>query len=127
MRSSFGNYRVIGQSYKDILPNPHHCGDMKDIILTTIITVTTCILFRRQSLLDVGLFDENLRFWQEYELTIRPAQRKPFYFVNEPLAVYRIDDGDRNRLTSLRWRYYVYYILTFSYWYLMKVKKYLLK
>ena len=163
-----------GISYKDNLPNPQYCGDMKDIILTTIITVTTCVLVKRQALLDVGLFDENLRFWQEYELTIRLAQRKPFYFVNEPLVVYRVDEGDPNRLTNqyyawrdavkyihnkhtslysrlniyerlkvqhlvcresmrrcrragLRWRYYFYYILTFSCRKLLKSKKYLFK
>ena len=37
---------------------------------------------------DIGLFDENLRFWQEYEPTIRLAQRKPFYFVNEVLVAF---------------------------------------
>lgn len=101
-----------GISYKDILPNSQYCGDMKEIILTNIITVTTCILARRQALLDVGLFDDNLRFWQEYELTIRLAQRKPFHFVNEPLAVYRVDEGDKNRLTNqyFTWRDAVKYI-----------------
>lgn len=106
---------IVGKSnisYKEILPNPRNMGDMKKSILTTICTTTTCILAKRQALLDVGLFDENLRFWQEYELTIRLAQRKPFYFVKEPLAVYRVDDGDRNRLTNqyFTWRDAVKYI-----------------
>lgn len=161
-----------GISYKNILPNPRNMSDMKKRILTTICTTTTCILVKRQALLDIGLFDENLRFWQEYELTIRLAQRKPFYFVNEPLAVYRVNDGDGNRLTNqyftwrnavkyihkkhaplysklnmherlkaqylvlmdakrrcksagLRWRFYVYCILSFSYRIIMKVKKFL--
>ena len=85
---------------------------MKEKILTNIITVTTCILAKRQALYDVGLFDENLRFWQEYELTIRLAQRKPFHFVNEPLAVYRVDEGDCNRLTNqfFTWKGAVKYI-----------------
>lgn len=80
--------------YKDTQPNPFHYGDMKKKILLTICTTTTCILAKRRALFDVGLFDENLRFWQEYELTIRLAQRKPFYFVNEPLSVYRVDTKD---------------------------------
>lgn len=93
-------------TYKDKLPNPNHWGDMhKKILLTICTTTTTNILARRQALLEVGLFDENLRFWQDYELTIRLAQRKPFYFVNEPLSVYRIDTRDANRLTN---KYYAW-------------------
>ena len=101
-----------GISYKERLPNSRDCGDMKINILTSIPTVTTCILARRQTLLDVGLFDEDLRFWQEYELTIRLAQRTPFYYVNEPLVVYRVDAGDKNSLTNqyLPWRDAVRYI-----------------
>ena len=60
----------------------------------------------------IGLFDENLHFWQEYELTIRLAQRKPFYFVNEPLSVYRVDCKDSQRLTNkyYEWKKAVKYI-----------------
>lgn len=86
--------------YQDLLPNPLDWGDMSKRILFTICTTTTNILVKKQALLDVGLFDEELKFWQEYELTIRLAQRKPFYFVNEVLSVYRIDANDSNRLTN---------------------------
>ena len=159
-----------GISYVNKLPNPGNMGDLKKRILTTICTTTTCILAKRQALLDVGLFDENLHFWQEYELTIRLAQRKPFYFVNEPLVVYRVDVRDCHRLTNkyygwkdavkyihkkhaslysqlnlfewfkaqnliwggtmvrcksagLRWRFYVYYMLTLPYRIMKKVNK----
>lgn len=99
-------------TYRDRLPNPLHYGDMRRKILWVICTTTTNILAKRQALLDVGLFDENLRFWQEYELTIRMAQRKPFYFVNEPLSVYRVDTKDKNRLTNKyeEWKEAVRYI-----------------
>ena len=99
-------------TYRDKLPNPLHYGDMRRKILWVICTTTTNILAKRQALLDVGLFDENLRFWQEYELTIRMAQRKPFYFVNEPLSVYRVDTRDKHRLTNKyeEWKEAVRYI-----------------
>lgn len=98
--------------YKDLLPNPNHWGDMNKKILLTICTTTTNILVKRQALLDVGLFDEKLAFWQEYELTIRLAQRAPFYFVNEPLSVYRVDRSDNQRLTNkyYEWKKAVKYI-----------------
>lgn len=99
--------------YRDLLPNPLHYGDMhKKILLTICTTTTTNILAKRKALFDVGLFDENLRFWQEYELTIRLAQRKPFYFMNEVLSVYRVDCSDRHRLTNKyeQWKEAVRYI-----------------
>ena len=86
--------------YQDVLPLRTCSGDMRTKILFTICTTTTNILVSRKALFDIGLFDEKLGFWQEYELTIRLAQRKPFYFVNEPLSVYRIDKKDKQRLTN---------------------------
>lgn len=101
-----------GVRYYDILPNPLNCGDMRKRILYTICCITTNILVKRKALVDVGFFDENLKFWQEYELTIRLAQRSPFYFVNESLSVYRIDEKDRQRLTNKykEWKESVAYI-----------------
>lgn len=118
--------------YDDFLPIINHSGDMSKRILQTICTTTSCIMVKREALLNIGLFDENLMFWQEYELTIRLAQRSPFYYVNEPLVVYRIDKSDMNRLTNKyrEWQKAVEYIRNkhsqlytqLSYWELYKVK-----
>lgn len=101
-----------GIVYEDILPLPIHYGDMHKKILLSICTNTSNILVKRNALFEIGLFDENLRFWQEYELTIRLAQRKPFYAVNEVLIVYRINKLDTNRLTNkyIEWKNTVRYI-----------------
>ena len=99
-------------SYVDSNKAKSDGGDMSKIVLQQIITTTTLVLIKRQALIDVGLFDEKLGFWQEYELTIRLAQRKPFYFVNEILAVYRVDAKDKGRLTNkfYEWKKAVKYI-----------------
>lgn len=104
--------RPNGIEYKDTVPDERRAGDMSTRILSTICTTTTCMLVSRQALFDIGLFDEDLRFWQEYEISIRLAQRKAFYFVKEPLCVYRIDENDRNRLTNkfYDWKIAVKYI-----------------
>ena len=88
-------------SFVDCRLNYDHWGDMSKKILLTCCTATSSqIMVKRNALFDVGLFDESLKFWQDYELTIRLAQRKPFYFVDEPLCVYRIDTNDKGRLTN---------------------------
>jgi glycosyltransferase involved in cell wall biosynthesis len=98
--------------YQDTLPNAGNSGDLSKVILQTIVTTTSAIVVSKKVLDEVGLFDESLKFWQEYELTIRLAQVTPFYFVNEPLLVYRIDLADKNRLTNkfYAWRQSVRYI-----------------
>ena len=93
-------------------PNPYKTGDLSKKILYDICTTTSCILVKKDSLIDIGLFDENLKFWQEYELTIRLAQRGPFYYAWKDLVVYRVDTSDKNRLTNKfkEWRKAVKYI-----------------
>lgn len=73
---------------------------------------TTNMLVKKNAIEEIGLFDENLKFWQEYELSIRLAQRKPFGCVCEPLSWYRIDRNDKNRLTNkyYEWKKTVIYI-----------------
>lgn len=83
-----------------LLPNPLDGGWLNRRILYRICCTTTNILVKRQALIDIGMFDENIRFWQEYELSIRLAQRKPFVYVNEPLSIYRVDRNDTQRLTN---------------------------
>ena len=89
-----------GVEYKDFYLQGEEMEDFHKRILYTICTTTSCILVRRSALIEVGAFDEDLSFWQEYELTIRLAQRQPFCHINEPLTVYRIDERDKNRLTN---------------------------
>ena len=82
------------------LPNINNQGDVHRRILYEIMCSTSTILVKRSLLFEIGLFDENLRFWQEYELDIRLAQITEFYFVNEPLCIYRLDKTDKNRLSN---------------------------
>ena len=95
-------------------PNPYKSGNLNKKILYNICTTTSCILVKKDALIDIGLFDENLKFWQEYELTIRLAQRGPFYYAWKDLVVYRVDTSDKNRLTNkfIEWRKSVRYIYT---------------
>ena len=102
-----------GISYREKLPEPDHYGDMSRNILLTIRAATTSnLLVKRQALLEVEMFDENMKFWQEYELLIRLAQRKPFYCVHESLTMYRVDVTDNARLTNkyFEWKKAVAYI-----------------
>lgn len=87
--------------YYVILPNPSFYGDMhKKILLTICCCTTSTMMVSKKALHKIGLFDENIAFWQDYELTIRLAQITPFFFINEPLCVYRKDYLEHQRLTN---------------------------
>ncbi|HPE58570.1 MAG TPA: glycosyltransferase, partial [Bacteroidales bacterium] len=69
-------------------------------ILYHFLTLSSALIVKKDLLFQVGLFDENLKFWQDYELTIRLAQITRFEFVPDYLMVYLRDLSDKNRLTN---------------------------
>lgn len=97
-----------GKTYENVIGNeihytedyPRYSGDMSHKILMVIIPTTSTILVKKPLLIEVGLFDEMLKYWQEYELSIRLAQKTEYYYVNEQLVVYRVDIKDNNRLSN---------------------------
>lgn len=104
--------RQGGASYIDEPLSDNVQGDMSRRILYTIPSVTSCILFRRDSLIEARMFDEKLKYWQEYELLIRLAQKKTFASIKTPLTTYRINTGDRQRKTNNyhEWRKAISYV-----------------
>ena len=101
-----------GISYKQLPFTKKYSGDVSKDILTDIFTTTSLILTRKSAVEEVGLFDENLKFWQEYELSIRLAQIGEFLYVDEPLIRYRVNIFDNSRLTNkyYEWRKAVKYV-----------------
>ncbi len=82
------------------LPNPQNQGDVHRRVLYEMICTSSTMMVKKELLFQAGLFDESLCFWQDYELCIRLAQITDFCFVNEPLCIYRVDRGDKQRLTN---------------------------
>lgn len=95
-----------------LIPPQKFSGNLARLIRTTYVTSTSCLLFPRKLLEQVGKFDERLTFWQEYELCIRLAQVAEFYFVPETLVVCLDDVGETPRVSNkvLNWKENVSYI-----------------
>jgi len=76
-------------------------GDMHQrIFYDWVSLLTSSMLFNRQALFEVGLFDENLRFWQDCDLNTRVLQNWPLYTVKERLFIYRVINKDKSRLSN---------------------------
>ena len=75
-------------------------GDMRQRIFRTRSLTTSCLMMRKSLLIKVGMFDELLRFWQDYELLIRLCQEAELIRLKENLTLYRINLADGKRLSS---------------------------
>ncbi|QES89311.1 glycosyltransferase family 2 protein [Rhizosphaericola mali] len=73
-------------------------GDLSKKIFCDYTSMTSTMFFRKNKLVEIGLFNENIMFWQEYELSMRIAQVSHIYFVKEPLILYRINSNDKFKL-----------------------------
>lgn len=75
-------------------------GDYHQKIFEKIPFTTSCMMVRKSLLIQVGLFDEALRYWQEYELLIRLCQQSEIGAVKKHLTLFRINGQDKKRLTN---------------------------
>lgn len=81
-------------------PERMYEGDLSKKILMGVLCTTSSMMVDKQLLLDVGMFDEKLRFWQEYELSIRLCATTKVTALKENLVLYRINISDTGRLTN---------------------------
>ena len=80
----------------DILPE----GDLSQKIFTDLHFTTSRLMFRRDLLVEAGMFDESLKAWQDYELMIRLCQMTRVGVVHENLLLYNILTADPQRITN---------------------------
>ena len=87
------SYEAIGDvKYKE--------GDLSKEVLVHVVCVTSTMLVLHQLIDDVGCFDEQLKAWQEYDLSIRLLQITKAAVVRENLIIYRVQKSDKNRNTN---------------------------
>lgn len=98
---SCGKTNIFNQTRRsvepvDILPE----GDLSRTIFTDLHFTTSRLMFRRDLLVEAGMFDERLKAWQDYELMIRLCQLTRVGVVRENLLLYNILTGDPQRITN---------------------------
>lgn len=75
-------------------------GDMSNACFENTICTSSSMMVRKSLLDSVGSFDENLHYWQDFELNIRIAHNTLIGFINEPLMIYSLGNNDKNKLTN---------------------------
>jgi glycosyltransferase involved in cell wall biosynthesis len=78
-----------------------HSGWIFDKVLPLCLLSLSSALFRKEVFEGVGLFDEELPVCEDYDFSIRVAQRYPFYLISRPLIVKR--GGHADQLSKKYW------------------------
>ena len=83
----------------EYIPSDKYTGNLSNKVFTMVFCTTSMILIRKSVLDDAGTFDEDLSFWQEYDLVIRICQHSEVQRVPEPLVYILHSSSDPNRLS----------------------------
>lgn len=68
--------------------------------LIWIYTITSAFFIEKELLVELGMFDESLKAWQDRDLLIRITQETKVYSINTPLLVYRNNGNTKNAISS---------------------------
>ena len=87
-------------------------GDVSELIFTCTPYMTSTIMVNKSLLNQCGMFDEDLKYWQDYEFGIRFSQHSKVGCVKECLCLYRIVHSDKKKLSNqlVGWEEAVSYI-----------------
>lgn len=69
-------------------------GNVYKHILCSSFCMFQALLTSRKNLIEIGLLDEKVPSYQEWDTAIRLAKGHEFVFINKPLFVYHLHDGD---------------------------------
>jgi glycosyltransferase involved in cell wall biosynthesis len=72
--------------------------NVAEVLATRFVLFNQTIVIRREALERVGMFDRDLKYLEDYDLSLRLALDGPWAFVREPLVIY--NQGSANSLTG---------------------------
>ena len=75
-------------------------SDYSRNIFSHMVGTTSLFMFKKDFLNKIGAFDENVKYLQDYELSIRAAQESKIGVIQDCLVVYRDNKKDKNRLSN---------------------------
>ncbi|MBR5337925.1 MAG: glycosyltransferase [Lachnospiraceae bacterium] len=106
-------YSIIDNHEKELVPSkkkyPYDSleDNLSSILKKTNVIGTQTILMDRCVMEDVGLFDEELSKFQDYEFVIRLSQKYKIGFVGTPLVDIYLQPDSITKNTDLEWDAYV--------------------
>lgn len=94
---SYTNYSLINEHSQITLREagvyfPFKIDFLQNLLTGNNINGST-VMMKMELFSSLGLFNENLKFTQDYDFWLRAIQHYEFYYVNEPLLKYRVHNN----------------------------------
>lgn len=87
----FGGHRGVDEGRRPIwetMPEPEDAS-YEELLRRNVVVMHAAVLYRRQSLEEIGAFDSSLRSSEDYDVYLRLARSHAFGCYSEPVAEYR--------------------------------------
>ena len=81
------------------IPSDDFVGDLSEKVFTMVFCTTSMVMIRKNVLDKAGVFDDELKFWQEYDLIIRICQHGEVGCIKESLVDILHSSSDPSRLS----------------------------
>lgn len=88
-----GNKQIVSRSKKQIRMNGKSGNVYREILKNSFCLFST-LLTAKENLMKIGLLDENVPSYQEWDTAIRLAKRCNFIYIHRPLFIYYLHDGE---------------------------------
>ncbi len=86
-----------GERFSTLYQRINKSGNLfHELCLTNFINIQT-VLLRRQCINDVGLFEEDIKYVEDWIYWVKVARNFTFYYIDEPLGRYRVHEGSTNK------------------------------
>jgi glycosyltransferase involved in cell wall biosynthesis len=89
-----GNGYIMKDGYKTIFRMKGYSGEVYKCALVSSFALFPAIMTKKENLIKVGLLDEKVPSFQEWDTAIMLSRECEFVFLDKPLFIYHMHDGD---------------------------------
>lgn len=92
----YGDYYVLKNGKKKYIrcKMSSNNGDLHREILFSSKVLFQTLIVKRKALMDIGMLDINVPAYQEWDTNIRLSSQYRYFYINKPLFLYNLHDGD---------------------------------
>ncbi len=92
-----GEGSPTGKRFSSLYQTEKRSGSLfNELCITNFINIQT-VLLRRQCINDVGLFEEDIKYVEDWIYWVKVAKKYQFHYIDKPLGLYRVHEGSTNR------------------------------
>ena len=105
-----GNGYIMKDGYKTIFRMKGYSGEVYKCALVSSFALFQAIITKKENLIKVGLLDEKVPSFQEWDTAIMLSKECEFVFLDKPLFIYHMHDGDtisKNRFKDISGQEYI--------------------